>query len=60
MAEAMHTVNKQIFSEWLPSNGTYDIASGINVERYDDASKYSEGIHDTSYYSEVWVPVRKK
>lgn len=60
MAEAMHTVNKQIFSEWLPSNGTYDIASGINVERYDDASKYPEGIHDTSYYSEVWVPVRKK
>ena len=60
MAEAMQAVNKQIFSEWLPANGTYEIAAGINVERYDNASKYPDGIHDVNYYSEVWVPVRKK
>lgn len=60
MAEAMQAVNKQIFSEWLPANGVYEIAAGINVEHYDDASKYPDGIHDVNYYSEVWVPVRKK
>ena len=60
MAEAMQAVNKQIFSEWLPANGVYEIAAGINVECYDDASKYPDGIHDVNYYSEVWVPVRKK
>lgn len=60
MAEAMQAVNKQIFSEWLPANNAYDIAAGINIECYDDASKYPDGIHDVNYYSEVWVPVRKK
>lgn len=60
MAEAMQAVNKQIFSEWLPANGVYEIDAGINVEHYDDASKYPDGIHDVNYYSEVWVPVRKK
>ncbi len=60
MAETMQAVNKQIFSEWLPANGVYEIAAGINVEHYDDASKYPDGIHDVNYYSEVWVPVRKK
>lgn len=56
----MQAVNKQIFSEWLPANSTYEIAAGINVERYDNAANYPAGIHDVNYYSEVWVPVRKK
>lgn len=60
MAETMQAVNKQIFSEWLPANGTYEIAAGINVERYDNAANYPAGIHDDNYYSEVWVPIRKK
>lgn len=60
MAEAMQEVNRYIFSEWLPASADYDIAAGINVERYDDASKYPDGIHDANYYSEVWVPIKKK
>ena len=60
MAETMQAVNKQIFSEWLPANGTYEIAAGINVERYDNAANYPAGIHDENYYSEVWIPIRKK
>lgn len=49
MAETMQAVNKQIFSEWLPANGTYD-----------NAANYPAGIHDDNYYSEVWIPIRKK
>ena len=60
MAEAMQAVNKQIFSEWLPANNAYDIAAGINVECYDDASKYPDGIQDANYYSEVWIPIKEK
>ena len=60
MAETMQAVNKQIFSEWLPANSTYEIAAGINVERYDNAANYLAGIHDENYYSEVWIPIRKK
>lgn len=60
MAEAMQAVNKQIFSEWLPANNAYDIATGINIECYDDASNYPDGIQDTNYYSEVWIPIKEK
>ncbi|MEE0511159.1 MAG: AraC family transcriptional regulator [Peptococcaceae bacterium] len=60
MAESLRTVNKQIFSEWLPANSAYEIAAGINIERYDDASKYPKGIEDDDYYSEVWIPIKKR
>ena len=43
-----------------PSQRTYEIAAGINVERYDNAANYPAGIHDDNYYSEVWIPIRKK
>lgn len=60
MAESLRAVNEQIFSEWLPGNGDYEIAAGINIERYDDAAKYEKGIQDDNYYSEVWLPIQKK
>lgn len=60
MAESLRAVNEQIFSEWLPGNGDYEIAAGINIERYDDAAKYEKGIQDDNYYSEVWLPIQKR
>lgn len=60
MAESLRAVNAQIFSEWLPGNGDYEIAAGINIERYDDAAKYEKGIQDDNYYSEVWLPIQKR
>lgn len=60
MTEAMQAVNRQIFSEWLPAHSDIDLAAGINVECYDDAAKYPNGIQDENYYSEVWLPIRKK
>lgn len=52
--------NKKIFSEWLPNCRDYEIAAGYNIEMYSDPSQYEEGIADKNYYSEIWIPVKKK
>lgn len=55
MPGAIQSMTKQIYSEWLPTNGTYEVAQYMEIEMY------SEG--DTTaadYYSEVWIPVKKK
>lgn len=56
----MQDVNKKIFSEWLPNCKDYEIAAGINIEMYGDPAKYSKGIQDENYYSEIWIPVKQK
>lgn len=60
MPDALQDVNKKIFSEWLPALGDYDIAAGYSVEMYDDPKKYPKGTEDNNYYSEIWVPIKKK
>ena len=59
MPKAMQEVQNKIYSEWLPSAG-YDIAAGYNIEMYNDPKDYPKGTLDEKYYSEVWIPVRKK
>ncbi len=55
MPGAIQTITKQIYSEWLPTNGTYEVAQYMEIEMY------SEGdITAADYYSEVWIPVKKK
>jgi AraC family transcriptional regulator len=53
-------LNNKVFSEWLPANKEYEIASGCCVEMYDDPRNYPNGTLDENYYSEMWIPVRKK
>ena len=53
-------INKRVFSEWLPQNPNYEIAAGYHIEFYDDPSRYSQGINDENYYSEIWIPIQKK
>lgn len=60
MPEAMQSVYKKIFSEWLPGNADYDLAGKYNVENYSDASKFSKGTLDEKYYSEIWIPVKAR
>lgn len=60
MPGALQSVNRQIFSEWLPNNREYEIAEGLNIEMYGDPSRYPGGTQDANYYSEIWIPVRKK
>ena len=60
MPTALQNVNNKIFTEWLPSCREYEIAAGLCIEMYDDPAKYQGGIQDEKYYSEMWIPVKKK
>ncbi len=53
-------IHKKIFTEWLPQNRDYEIAGGYHIEMYSDPADYAKGVADESYYSEIWIPVRKK
>lgn len=59
-AQSMSNVHKKIFSEWLPQNPDYEIAGGYHIELYSDPASCAKGVEDAEYYSEIWVPVRKK
>ncbi|MGL5151115.1 MAG: AraC family transcriptional regulator [Clostridium sp.] len=59
-SSSIQEINKKIFSEWLPNCSDYEIAAGYNIEMYSDPSEYESGISDDNYYSEVWIPVKKK
>ena len=55
MPGSIQSVTKQIYSEWLPTNGTYEVAEYVEIEMYSDGDTTSP-----DYYSEVWIPVKKK
>lgn len=57
---ALQDVNTKIFSEWLPALKEYEFAAGYCVEMYDTPDKYTKGMQDEKYHSEIWIPVRKK
>lgn len=60
MANSMQDTNRKIFSEWLPNCKEYEIAAGYNIEMYTDPADYPKGNQDENYYSEIWIPVKKK
>lgn len=60
MPAALQDVNERIFSEWLPNCKEYEIAAGYNVEMYTDINNYAHGNQDEKYYSEIWIPVKKR
>lgn len=60
MPGSMQDVQKKIFSEWLPNCKDHEIAAGYNIEMYADPTEYPQGTQDADYYSEVWIPVKKK
>ena len=57
---SLQDVNTKIFSEWLPALQDYEFAAGYCVEMYDAPNKYPNGTNDENYYTEIWIPVRKK
>lgn len=59
MPVPLQELNRRIFSEWLPQN-KYEIAEGYNIEYYSDPSNYKNGMQDSEYYTEIWIPVREK
>ena len=60
MPHSLQSVNKKIFSEWLPNCKEYEIAGGYKIEMYTPCSDYPKGNLDENYYSEIWIPVKKK
>lgn len=56
----MPEMNEKIFKEWLPNSNDYEIAAGYNIEIYSNPEEYKNGINDEEYYSEIWIPVKKK
>lgn len=60
MPMSLQNVNTKIFSEWLPALKEYEFAAGYCIEMYDAPDKYPKGTEDENYYSEIWVPVKKK
>lgn len=60
MPQSMQDVNRKIFSEWLPNCKDYEIAAGCCIEMYEDPAGYSKGTQDEKYYSEIWIPVKRK
>lgn len=51
---SLQTLNSQIFQEWLPGNGQYELAFPINIELYQDVENGPE------YESYIWLPVTEK
>ena len=60
LPQALQDVNTKIFSEWLPALQNYELAAGYCVEMYDAPDKYPKGTGDENYYTEIWLPVKKK
>ncbi|MCI8975087.1 MAG: AraC family transcriptional regulator [Lachnospiraceae bacterium] len=60
LPQALQGVNEKIFSEWLPALHDYEFAAGYCVEMYDAPDKYPNGTNDVNYYTEIWLPVKKK
>lgn len=55
MPGAIQNVTRQIYSEWLPTNGVYEVAQNVEIEMYNEGD-----ITAPDYESEVWIPVKKK
>jgi AraC family transcriptional regulator len=60
MPQSLQDANKVIFSEWLPNCKDFEIAAGYNIEMYNDPSGYPKGTQNENYYSEIWIPVKRK
>ena len=60
LPQSLQGVNTKIFSEWLPALQDYEFAAGYCTEMYDAPDKYPKGTSDENYYTEIWVPVKKK
>lgn len=60
LPDSLQDVNVKMFSEWLPALQDYEFAAGYCVEMYDAPDKYPNGTGDENYYSEIWIPVKKK
>lgn len=55
LAGNFQSLNTRIFSEWLPENNEFEIASGISLEWYSCGDTTA-----SDYESGIWIPVKRK
>ncbi|MDR2568950.1 MAG: AraC family transcriptional regulator [Oscillospiraceae bacterium] len=55
MPKAIQDINNEIWSQWFPNCREYEPDGNINIEMYTCGDTDSD-----DYYSEVWIPVKKK
>jgi AraC family transcriptional regulator len=55
LPKAIQAVTHKVWSEWLPNCREYEMDGDVNIERYSDGDTDS-----ADYYTEVWLPVKKK
>lgn len=60
MPEAIQKLTGEVFSQWLPNQVDYEMSGKYNIELYSPVADYPLGNKDKNYYSEIWMPVKKK
>ena len=55
MPDALQKLNRQIFTQWLPSSAEWTMARNVNLEVYTEGDMSS-----ADYVSEIWIPVKPK
>ena len=60
MPRALQKLNEEIYSNWLPNCRDYELAGAYNIEMYTDVRKYKKGNQSEDFYTEIWLPVKKK
>lgn len=53
-------VPEGFITKTIPALKEYEFAEGYCVEMYDAADKYPKGLEDENYYTEIWIPIKKK
>lgn len=54
LPKALQDVNTRIWSEWMPSCKSYELAGNYNIEMYTPLRENPE-----DNYNEIWIPVKK-
>lgn len=60
MPKAIQDLENKIYSDWLPNNHEYEIAADYSIEWYSNILDFPNRSQDENYYTEIWIPIRKK
>lgn len=55
LPDALQSVTRQVFKEWLPQNPDYQLDQDFSIEYYPLAD-----CHTSDYRCQLWIPVKKK
>lgn len=56
----MSIKNRANYFQKRYSYNVEEIGAGCHIEMYSNPTDYPKGTGDENYYSEIWIPVRRK